>query len=573
MNHANSIKQEELIKKYPHLEKIAEFTIFTTEEDIKQIKNGKKIRIGSDLVCIEFLKRILKDDYYYEYANKYFNGKINDFRIGYIVNGDLGTSIHYEKIVIIKALQQLVSYNKLHLNDLEMQRYSILKNCVSLRSFELMHKGSFYINIDGNEYSINSCDMVSLMQLSNSSFNELCNNNDIKTIHGIRKEYFIYATYMYFKIYKGFEEFIMPNSVINRFNDIKSLQKIDFQAINEHLTTSDTKYKEAIISDSLEHEILDDMPNNLTLLEKSIYVYIKMCKILNYDGEYYATNQEGIVVEKHKNIDYIQTITPTNNEIVCFEFNLIYSKILNSLGINFKSNYKNMVEEEYGDSHANLEYRVDKYLVIADAVTSILQSDMVNAKLNKPLNGLICININNKTQYEFEQILEKVYKLIITMEIKSNKDKNNLNELLIEYSKITDNIKTIDMSERLSILKQKINLNKYIGMTSLSYILNLRNLLFDIKEQKDNANIVIVRNNSPLDKNKIALPTAVLLLNNYSIKDKTDETNYYIYNPCANLESISLSDLQNLFNNGIFEYIQKDSPKIPGILERGGLKK
>ena len=70
-----------------------------------------------------------------------------------------------------------------------------------------------------------------------------------------------------------------------------------------------------------------------------------------------------------------------------------------------------MVGEAYGAGHANLEFRSDKFLVSADSVTSILQGDIMQAKLNQPLVGLKCVNRNQQTQQEFKQSLTKMYQL------------------------------------------------------------------------------------------------------------------------------------------------------------------
>ena len=67
-----------------------------------------------------------------------------------------------------------------------------------------------------------------------------------------------------------------------------------------------------------------------------------MCKLLTYDDEYFAVNQKGPATEKHKDVNYVSNINLTNNRVVCFEFNLIYSKLLDELGINFKADYQNL---------------------------------------------------------------------------------------------------------------------------------------------------------------------------------------------------------------------------------------
>lgn len=570
---------EQLMEKYPYLRKSAEFTLFTTREDVEQLRNSEKVKVNSENVSIEFLKRILNNDFYFEYASRYFNGDIDNFAVSYIIGGDTGGLIYYKKSTIIKALEQLISSGQIVLQPDEQQKFDSLKNSISFEKFLEKHKGNNYnIDIDGNKYSIPTEQLISLMQLPNEQFDNLCSSIDIKEINGIPKEYFIYASFKFFKENNAFEEYLMPDVVANRYRDIGSLQKIDLQAINKHLTTTDTKYQNIKIDSSLEHEIISGIPENTTDLEKAIYIYIKMCKLLTYDEEYYAVNQKGVATEKHKSTDYISSVTLENNKVVCFEFNLIYSKLLNQLGIHFSSNYKNMVGEAYGAGHANLEFRADKFLVSADSVTSILQGDIMQAKLNQPLVGLKCINKNQQTQQEFKQALTKMYQLVAQQEKSLSESKQvehiqTLDELLEEYSHMTNNIQDISLNERLSILVSKVNSTGMIGIDSLSYVLQLRKILFTEEQRKNNIGVTIVRNNEPFEEGKVAMASAIFTLNGQSFEENPEFNVYYYFNPNHVLVPITKEELQTGFNDGKLEYVEKGDPRIPGIIENGGTKK
>ena len=570
---------EQLMEKYPYLRKSAEFTLFTTREDVEQLRNSEKVKVNSENVSIEFLKRILNNDFYFEYASRYFNGDIDNFAVSYIIGGDTGGLIYYKKSTIIKALEQLISSGQIVLQPDEQQKFDSLKNSISFEKFLEKHKGNNYnIDIDGNKYSIPTEQLISLMLLPNEQFDNLCSSIDMKEINGIPKEYFIYASFKFFKENNAFEEYLMPDVVANRYRDIGSLQKIDLQAINKHLTTTDTKYQNIKIDSSLEHEIISGIPENTTDLEKAIYIYIKMCKLLTYDEEYYAVNQKGVATEKHKSTDYISSVTLENNKVVCFEFNLIYSKLLNQLGIHFSSNYKNMVGEAYGAGHANLEFRADKFLVSADSVTSILQGDIMQAKLNQPLVGLKCINKNQQTQQEFKQALTKMYQLVAQQEKSLSESKQvehiqTLDELLEEYSHMTNNIQDISLNERLSILVSKVNSTGMIGIDSLSYVLQLRKILFTEEQRKNNIGVTIVRNNEPFEEGKVAMASAIFTLNSQSFEENPEFNVYYYFNPNHVLVPITKEELQTGFNDGKLEYVEKGDPRIPGIIENGGTKK
>ena len=569
---------EEYLKKYPYLKSMTKNILFTTEEEVEKLNTSAKININSEEVSIEFLKKILNNDFYFEYALKYFKNEIDKFEVSYVIHGDIGHGISYKKNVIIRAMEQLILSNKIKLEDSELKKYEMLKKEVTYAKFLEEYKWQTYnIEIDHINYSIPVDQLISLMQMPDSQFENLCSNNDFKTINSIPKEHFVYAACKFFEENKILTDYLIPKNVLNHYKDINSLQKIDLEAINKLLVTKDTKYKLIQVAPELEQAIISEMPSDFTDLEKAIYIYIKMCKLLTYDDEYYAVNQRGLAAEKHKDTDYISLINLTNNKVVCFEFNIIYSKLLSKLGINFVSNYRNVIGEAYGDSHANLEFRSGKFLVFADSVISIIKGDLTKAKLNQELEGIKCLNINKNTQQEFNNILTKVYQLIIQQEqnkVNSKEKKSNqeLEELLVEYSKTTSNVKPISLKERISIMIEKVNSTGMVGIDSLSYILELKNILFNEKQRINNIKITIIRNNNPLEKEKVATASAIIALNNQNFKDFPNQNIYYYFNSNQAFVPISREELQNNFNEGIFEYIENDSPKIPGIIEKGVLK-
>lgn len=580
------MEQKERIKdqleKYPSLKKIAEYTLFVDQDELSNIKNSDEVYIET-LMCdvsVEFLKKVLQDDVYFSYVKKYFKGDINNFRIASIFNGDTAGSIHYTKSQILKGLELLVESGDLHLTDSQKNKYQELKDIISFESFVSSVKGKNYdIDIEGKRYSISIQSMINLLLMDEDEFDRLCADNSIKYIDGILKEHFIYATLMYFRKSGVLNDFLLPDNIYYRYNDVYSLQKIDLQAINKYLETTDKMHDKIKLSEELRTKILEGMPDNYSKLEKAIYIYIKMCKILTYDDEYYAVNQKGVATEKHKDINYVSNITPLNNKVVCFEFNLIYSKLLSELGINFSSNYKGMMGEAYGESHADLTFRCDKFLVRADSVTSILKGDIMQAKLNQPLKGLNCANHNINTYREFNELVSKVYELVATWEKKDDKDilvehVQTFDEIMKEYENTIDNIKKVDLNEKLSILVDKVYSTKMVGIDSLSYVLQLKDILFDATEKTQNIAITIIRNNEPFDKDSVAMASAIFTINLSDYNKQEDDNIYYYFNPNHELMLISKEELQAKFNDGAFEYVDiKNDPKIPGIRERKGAVK
>ena len=85
----------------------------------------------------------------------------------------------------------------------------------------------------------------------------------------------------------------------------------------------------------------------------------------------------------------------------------------------------------FGGGHEDLVFKYEKYLVKADStLTTIIYSDIVNVKLGKPLNGLICQNINEKTKFTYNIHLPDN---VIAQDVESLEDlKNSEEEEIIE---------------------------------------------------------------------------------------------------------------------------------------------
>ena len=557
---------EELLNEYPYLKKMEEYTLFTSQTEVKKMRNSDTVKVGNNNVSIEFLKKVLNDEKYYEYCLRYFKNEIDSFQVTHIISGDAGVSIYYTKSEIIRGILNLILDNQLKLTSEELEKYENLRKEISFEKFIEENKDKEYnISIDGKEYVIPIENIITFL-----------NDNVNNTL--INQEHFTYASYRYFIDNKIIDNYLVPAEIIEKLEDIRDFKTIDVQAINKHLETKDTKYKEVNLNKDLENLITSDMPLELSNIEKAIYIYIKLCKVLTYDDEYYAVNQEGSATKKHQDISYLSTINPTNNRVVCFEFNLIYSHLLSKLGINFKSDYKNMVGEVYGTAHANLEFRCDKFLIQADSVTSILLGDMTNAKLNQPLKGLKCINKNENTKDEFNEIVSKIYNLIVKNERKSVKEGNveyteNFNDLVNEYLYISDSEQQITIDEKISMLLSKLNSKNIEGIDYLSYIIQLRKVLFTEDERKNNIGFTIIRDNEAYDYSKTAMSSAILTINKKDFLKNPEYNLYYYLNSNTGILPMSKSRVQENFDERIYEYISEDDPVVPGIEIHKSLKR
>lgn len=550
----------------PFFEKIKDYTLFTTLDDIKNLKASKSLSIKGEELSIEFLKRVLLDEKYYNYALNYFNGTNDRFVLSSIINGDIESSIEYNKSNLFYGLKKI---SKILQDDKKViDRFETLKEALYIDKYVILNKDKdFELEIENVKYKEKILAIFEFINLKEEYFKKICEIDDIKTINDMPKDRFLYMVKTFLEKNKILENHIVTDSIQSNYQLLKQGQIIDIEALNKHLSTVDKKYKYVKLDKKLEQEIISNMPSDLNDLEKSMYIYMKMCKTLSYDDEYYAVDQKGDAVEKHQNIDYITNITLDNPKAVCFEFNVIYTKFLNDLGINFESNYKNMYGEAYGDAHVELGFRVGKFLVNADSVTTILGGDLVRSKLNQPVIGLTCVNKNNKTKEEFKKCLNHVNSIILKeYKIKETNKEESLDDLLKEYETLTNNIKEVKIQDKFDLLLEKINLSNMRGIDSYYYIMQMKKILFTDEELVENFAFNLIRTNLPQDEEKTAGIVGIFTVNDYNINEYADLNKYYLLTENNEVKAINKELIENKFESGEYDFIKKTDYGIPGVV-------
>ena len=572
---------DEIVKKKPALEwlkTLAETGIVVlsphTEEYIND-PNQLYLKRPSENVHIsrQFIIDILSHDDSFEKIKVLFE-KSTTFIITLFINkeGDIKNNLNLTKRDIIILLKQInieefPFIKKRYYHLIEYASYNTLKN---------QTKNQIYtINIEGKEYNLPVSLFYEFLDLDSAAYNEVISSG--KGFHDIQLEHFLYAIGKYFKDNRIPENYLLEEVLQKRLSDIYTSKEIDIQTINEYLDTNDSLLALIKVNEDLEKEVLKGLPQHFNSLEKSIYIYIKLCKILTYDDEYYAINQIGPLAKKHKTLSNIPNISPTNNKVVCYEFDAIYSYLLHQIDLNFKR-FVNLIDingnvresifdnyyDRYSDSHTFLKYRCGKFLIKADSVTTILNGDIMQAKLNQPLAGLICENTNEKTQEEFSNAVAKVYNYIADQEDRISQNPPGITEtfdmIATQFTQLTDKIQPVDIKEKTEILINKINSSKMIGIDAYSYLLQLRYILFTPEERQNNIQITIIRNSKTTSAEAIAIISITLTdISNQMI------TNNYIFRPGYELIPISKEQLQEKFNTGEMSYIEENSPEIPGI--------
>lgn len=504
---------------------------------------------------VELLEYTLNDEQTFKTLFNIFQNA-HKFKIASDSSMDAET-YEYEKIPFLEAIEVARDKGLIKLNRITYSRYKTLLDLISygILKKQLQNK-TIQAKVDGITYNIPANKIIEFLELDTKTLDDYINTPNRKG--SISKEAFLYIVRRFIIREELMDNFIFPENIEKRITDIVNYEILDFESQNTYLSDENSLTSKTNLNPELIEAITKDIPANYSTLEKAIFIYIKMCKILSYNDEFFAAKQRGLAAEKHRMIDYIETISPQFPEVVCYEFNAIYAKMLHSLGINFQRecfSWKN----KYGDGHENLSFRVGKYIIEADSSRQILTGDLFNAKVGNSIKGLKCRNQNFDTYMDFDEILRKVYKDI------KKEDKSTFSEALKEYEELTNAKQAhIPFNTRFDLFLEKIRTSSFNGLNIMSYILRLVNVLFTEEEREHYIDFEIIRDNNPKDEDKIVATCGIITMNEKGILKDEEHNKYYIYINGELKRILKRTLIRNIIT-GTLGFIDSEEQYIPGI--------
>ncbi len=512
--------------------------LIVSNQEFDSLYQSKSIYIPGNFVSIELIKKILDDETYFDYTKRFFNNEIDKFMV---VNEDKKYCFSYKRKEIIDVINIYILKNNIDDSKI-IDKYNYLCSLISYDKFKNKYDNhTINITVDNNNYVVNTNDIIKLLDLPNDKFREILGNDEI---NGIKKEHYVYII----------KSFIINNHVLDNYiveydnyantRDIVN-DYVDVLSINTFLSTEDTLYQKVKLDQELENMILNDIPSDFNLLEKSFYVYIMLCILLSYNEEFHAMN--GNINDKFNNYLDVEKINIKNNNVLCYQFNLIYSVLLHKLGINFKSEYLTD-KENYGDGHVKMNYRADKFIVVSDSTENLLEGDMVNAKIGEIVTGIRPLNKNQDTINEFKNSLNKVFNYV--------KNKYNLDRIKY-YDKTVLSIK-----ERLDVIIDELNKRKLTGVDAMGYLLRLRKTFYTEEERYFGIIINVIANTNTNDSRLARLSAIIRVRDNYL---ESNQLKYYLYTPGEKLKELSFKEIKEKFKTGEFSYLETDTNLIPEI--------
>ncbi len=529
---------KQVINESPALEDGLKGVLVIPPEEMKLVRPNK---INFDLLITKFLR----EPRYRNYLFRVFKGEFPEIKICHYAYGDLGNFITLTKANFIEQILKIQKEQTIKFTEDDLKLISRLKKYVTYDAFINDYKDKdISCFIEGETYHVKGSDIIAFIELPIITYQRLINLN--KSFHNIRLDYMFYIVSTFLINNDISENYIFPEDIKERINNIILYKDYDYESINEIYEDVNSSVSKTKVDKDLENAILNGMDKNNSLLEKAIYIYLKMCSILTYNDEYYSSEQLGEHLEKHRDINYIPSINLQNNEAVCYEFNAIYAYMLNKLGIHFEV-YAYEESDSYGEGHENLIFRVGKYLVKADSVDTIFYGDMFNTKLGENTTGITCENQNKETKEEFAHSLYNVYNAIKNEENYRQKYYQKVSSLeVLQKLYGIDNPK-ISFNERIKMMLEYVDTSNLIGISAFNYLLYLRKKLFT-KEEQEKLIIQIVKNNLPEENGKDSSSIAIIFVDG-------DNPLYFIYEPFKPLKTTTKEELNNLLKDKELESI------------------
>lgn len=486
------------------------------------------------------------------------NRQYVNINLGHMYNGDISYIANTSKQDVLLRIMDMYQNGELNNIPNIEQKISDIKN---VSDFNLAKFDELYsVEIDGKNYHIDS---ELLKNIILSDFKTLDFNKDLN-INGLNKNEFCFILRSFIKHNNIKYNYILPDDSKRFIQDILNDKYANTYHFNNLTQTHDQFLFDVVLNDDLKNYVYKDMSKNYSDLEKSIFVYIKLCKLLTYDPEFYANNQAGGVARLHEDITRLGTISTQETRVVCYEFTQLYARFLYDMGFNY---YIDRVLDDYGDGHVDVKFRAGEYIINADSVTSIIGGDLYNAKINGELEGLKCQNKNINTLKSFQTAYDKVYNDIIKTEDIKESDEGLFYDFLDMFDALCEK-EHVSIDKKREIFEKRCKEIQLPTIDKLTYVLTLAKSIFEEEIAKDQFDATIISRKEIDGFNIKTMPTMVYSFNPKSFKTAPEETEYMMMDKNGNMQKVYKETLVQSFSVGAMKHISagvKNRHKIPGI--------
>lgn len=435
-------------------------------------------------------------------------------------------------------------------------------NTISIENLRSQVQGDYHLSIDGKEFSIPKQELITMLAENEKDFESRFHNKDnmdakrlayaLKTfVYSIGKKDYHYDTPTLLDVYD------FPEISKERFERLCNYKYINFKGVNLAPSTKGIFNDEFTLNDELRTAVYDGMPADFSNLEKSIYIYGRLCQLLSYDSDFCASDERGEAKKRHIDVKNLGEITPENNIVICYEFANIYSKFLEEQNINNKLISRSGEDiTNYSGMHSLNLIKVEDIAFTADSTDGIFRGDLINAKLGAGLTGLMLGYEFKSTenQQKFFDALGRVSKVLST-KVKQPK----ISDLIAGYTELASiktnaQVKTQDQKKNIFDMYKSLLQDTSVevkGMERMTYLLDLTKALYGESSDEKVELLVLYRG----EEDKRALTSIIVYRDKASHSKK--ET-FFEYTPLGALSKLDPADLAKDIKDGRLGVLRKD---------------
>lgn len=214
-----------------------------------------------------------------------------------------------------------------------------------------------------------------------------------------------------------------------------------------------------VLNEKLRLEVYRGMPSNLPVEAKALFIYYRICKILNYDekfiysSKFNGSRDYGTEFNKEK----LESIEP-GSSIICSDFCRIYKKFLDELGPEIEC-----VAFSYGDSgtsHWSVGFFTDKFSLEMDPIDvndETGYSDLVGIKTGMWPVGIKPSSFMTKENVDYlVKLMDEMYTLATGEYAKDYEDLIDLLKEVPDNQKVSGEKLQVESNPESSVLYGKI---------------------------------------------------------------------------------------------------------------------
>lgn len=188
--------------------------------------------------------------------------------------------------------------------------------------------------------------------------------------------------------------------------------KYKFEAKKNDIKDTIIEYEpEWELNNDIKMDILDGMPDDLSLEEKALYIYTKMCKMFAYDEGYlYRDKDKGEKINYTFKFskEHLEGLTP-DSKITCFDFARVYKKMMDGLDEKIDT----VIFSQGG--HFYTGFSTEDCQAVLEAINLIdandlRANDLARAKANLSLEG---IKFVSGEQEKLSNAVEKISSILL----------------------------------------------------------------------------------------------------------------------------------------------------------------